>query len=92
MICKDGSGYFNHGKQTYFSAFVTRPQDTVGAGDAIFSISSLFAYRNYDTLIPFISSCVGGIAVSYMGNKEYITKKGLFDFIEKAYNGENEIR
>ncbi len=88
---KGGSGYFNAGRQTFFPAFTTRPQDTVGAGDAVFSITSLFAYCNYDLLIPFIANCVGGIAVSYMGNKEYITKKSLLDFIEQAYNRGKKI-
>lgn len=86
----DGSGYFNGGKQTFFPAFNTRPQDTVGAGDAVFSISSLFAYCKHDNLIPFIANCVGGIAVGYMGNKEYITEDKLLEFIEQAYNGDKK--
>lgn len=90
-MSKDGSGYFNVGKKTFSPAFVMRPQDTVGAGDAVFSITSLFAYCNYDEIIPFIANCVGGIAVSYMGNKEYITKESLFEFIEQAYNGNKKI-
>jgi len=88
---RDGSGYFDDGKQTFFPAFVTRPQDTVGAGDAVFSIASLFAYCKHDNLIPFIANCVGGIAVSYMGNKEYITQEKLLDFIGQAYNGDKKI-
>ncbi len=87
-MSKDGSAYFNAGKKTSFPAFVTRPLDTVGAGDAVFSITSLFVYRNRDRIIPFIANCVGGIAVSYMGNKEYISKDKLFEFIEKVYNGD----
>ncbi|MBI2549673.1 hypothetical protein HYV83_00640 [Candidatus Woesearchaeota archaeon] len=83
-----GAGYFNAGRPTFFPAFASRPLDVVGAGDAVFSITSLLAYCNYDELIPFIANCVGGIAVSYMGNKEYITKKKLLDFIEQVYNGD----
>ena len=86
-MSKDGSSYFNAGKQTFFPAFVTRPQDTVGAGDAVFSIVPLFDYCNCDNIIPFIANCVGGIAVSYMGNKNSITKKSLLDFVEDVYNG-----
>ena len=89
-IGKKGSAYFNAGKQIFFPAFITRPQDTVGAGDAVFSITSLFSYCNHEPLIPFIANSVGGIAVGYMGNKEYITKKSLFDFIEQAYIGDKQ--
>jgi bifunctional ADP-heptose synthase (sugar kinase/adenylyltransferase) len=85
---KDGCRYFNNGSQAFFPAFVTRPQDTVGAGDAVFSVTSLFSCRNYDELVPFIANCAGGIAVSYMGNREFITKKGLLGFIEQAYSGD----
>lgn len=88
---KDGSDYFNNGLQTFAPAFITRPQDTVGAGDAVFSITSLFAYCDNDEIIPFIANCVGGIAVSYMGNREYITKEGLLNFIEEVYNGNTEV-
>ena len=87
---RDGSCYFNGGKQTFFPAFVTRPQDTVGAGDAVFSIASLIVYSNYNDLVPFIANCVGGIAVGYIGNKEYITTNKLLDFIEQAYNGDKK--
>lgn len=86
-IGKDGVGYFNNGKKTFFPAFVMRPQDTVGAGDAVFSITSLFAYCNYDAIIPFIANCVGGIAVSYTGNKEYVSKESLLDFVKEVYSG-----
>jgi len=89
-IGKKGSGFFNNGEQTFFPAFVTRPQDTVGAGDAVFSIASLFVYSKHDNLIPFIANCVGGIAVGYMGNKEYVTGDKLLEFIEQVYNGEKK--
>jgi len=85
-MSKEGVGYYNAGKHSFFPAFVMRPQDTVGAGDAVFSIAPLFDYCNYDDIIPFIANCVGGIAVSYMGNKESITKSKLLDFIEQVYN------
>lgn len=87
-MSKDGAGYSNAGKHTFFPSFVTRPLDTVGAGDAVFSITSLFAYLNYDSIIPFIANCIGGIAVSYMGNKEYISNESLLNFVRDAYNGD----
>ncbi len=86
-MSKDGSAYFDNGKQTFSPAFITNPKDTVGAGDAVFSITSLFAYTGNSHIIPFIANCAGGIAVSYMGNKEFITKEKLLEFIMQVYNG-----
>ncbi len=88
---KDGVDFFHDGVQTFFPAFVLRPRDTVGAGDAVLAITSLFAYAGYDDLIPFIANCVGGIAVSYMGNKEFVSKESLLAFVARAYDGENEL-
>ena len=89
-MSKKGSGYFSSGKLSFFPAFVMRPHDTVGAGDAVFSITSLFACCNCDSIIPFIANCAGGIAVSYIGNKESITKEGLLSFIEEVYRGDKK--
>jgi bifunctional ADP-heptose synthase (sugar kinase/adenylyltransferase) len=90
-MSKNGSGFFNAGKQTFFPAFVMRPEDTVGAGDAVFSIIPLFDYCKCGNIIPFVANCVGGIAVSYMGNKSSITKGRLIEFIEQVYNGDKKI-
>lgn len=90
-MSKMGSGYFNHGSMTFSPAFVTRPQDTVGAGDAVFAIVTLFAYSGMDELIPFIANCVGGVAVSYLGNKESVDRQKVLAFIRKVYDGEMEV-
>lgn len=90
-MSKRGSGYFNRGIVTFSPAFVTRPQDTVGAGDAVFSITTLFAYIGLDDLIPFVANCAGGVAVSYLGNKESVDKQKMLAFISKVYNGELEV-
>ena len=91
-MSKRGSGYFNQGAITFSPAFITRPRDTVGAGDAVFSITSLFAYIGMDDLIPFMANCVGGVAVSYLGNKESIDKQKLMEFINKIYDGEMQVQ
>ncbi|MBI3035988.1 hypothetical protein HYY71_06730 [Candidatus Woesearchaeota archaeon] len=84
-----GAMYYHHGNIHNSPAFVKRPVDTVGAGDAVFAITSLWAYAEYDDILPFIANCVGGIAVSYIGNKESITKEKLINFI-KDLDGELE--
>lgn len=90
-MSKMGSAYFNQGGIILSPAFVTRPRDTVGAGDAVFSITALLAYTGMDELIPFVANCAGGVAVSYLGNKESVDKEKLLDFINKVYSGEMKV-
>lgn len=89
---KEGAGYFDNGEITFSPAFVTRPKDTVGAGDAVFTVTSLFAHSGMNELIPFIANCAGGVAVSYLGNKESVNRQNLLEFISQAYNGEMKLR
>ena len=87
---KKGSIYYNQGKVFEAPIFINRAIDTIGAGDAVFAISSLFAYLNdEDQLIPFIANCSGGLKSNYMGNKESVTKDNLLKFITKVF--ENEL-
>ncbi|MBS3113793.1 hypothetical protein J4448_01705 [Candidatus Woesearchaeota archaeon] len=77
-----GAMYYHNGDIYSSPAFVKRPVDTVGAGDAVFAVTSLLAYAKEDKILPFIANCVGGIAVSYIGNKESVTKEKLISFIK----------
>ena len=56
--------------------------DTVGAGDAFFSITSLCAAKRLPfDLIGFIGSAVGALAIEIIGNKTSIEPDQLFDFV-----------
>ncbi|MCX6709519.1 MAG: PfkB family carbohydrate kinase [Candidatus Woesearchaeota archaeon] len=82
---KNGCTYVKNGIMINAPILTSSVKDTVGAGDAVFSVISLFVYLNAEKeLIPFIASCAGGIGVNIMGNKESITKKKLLDFIKKT--------
>jgi bifunctional ADP-heptose synthase (sugar kinase/adenylyltransferase) len=81
-----GTMYYHNGNIHSSPAFVKRPVDTVGAGDAVFAVTSLLAYTKDDDILPFIANCVGGIAVSYIGNKDSVTKERLTSFIKNLYN------
>ena len=80
---KEGVIYSDGINKYSYNAFNTHPIDTVGAGDAVFSISTLFGYIEEDEIIPKLANIVGAIAVQTIGNKEPITKKKIVDFIEK---------
>jgi bifunctional ADP-heptose synthase (sugar kinase/adenylyltransferase) len=57
--------------------------DTIGAGDAYLSITSLLARQGAPIEeIAFIGNCVGAQAVKIIGNKSYIEKTGLLKFIK----------
>lgn len=83
---KEGVAYYQDGTITYAPSLVSKVTDVVGAGDAVFSITSLLAYSQAPKeLLTFVANCVGGIKVSIMGNKESITKERLLQFIQERY-------
>jgi len=82
---KKGCIFINNGNLFKAPALITSVKDTVGAGDALFAITSLWIYLKADNeIIPFIGNCVGGIAANIMGNKEGITKDKLLNFIKET--------
>lgn len=88
---KKGCIFFNQGNIYAAPILTNKVVDTVGAGDAVFAIASLFVYLNVDDqLIPFISNCAGAIKSNIMGNKESVTKEKLLNFIKRAYENELE--
>lgn len=56
--------------------------DSVGAGDAYLSITSLCVRAGYPPeLIGFVGNCVGALAVRIVGNRESVEPGALFSFI-----------
>jgi len=57
--------------------------DTIGAGDAFLSITSLFAKNgNPPEEIAFVGNAVGAMAVKILGNKSYIEKIPLMKYLK----------
>lgn len=64
-------------------ALAQRIVDRVGAGDALFAVTSPCAARRVPTdALCFIGNCVGALAVEIVGNRESINPVSLFKFIE----------
>lgn len=64
-------------------ALARRIVDRVGAGDALFAVTSPCAYRGVPPdVLGFIGNCVGALAVEIVGNREPIDPVKLFKFVE----------
>jgi bifunctional ADP-heptose synthase (sugar kinase/adenylyltransferase) len=76
---------FNKGEISKAPILIDTVKDTVGAGDALFAITSLFVYgKANNDLLPFVANCAGGIAANIIGNKESVTRDKLESFIKEV--------
>lgn len=88
---KNGCAYLKNDKIFYGPILQKGSVDTVGAGDSIFSIISLLekmGINNY--LLPFLSNCIGALAVQIMGNEESILKEELLEMVRRKLDYELE--
>jgi rfaE bifunctional protein nucleotidyltransferase chain/domain len=64
-------------------ALALRIVDRLGAGDALFAITSPCAFRRVPPdLLCFIGNCVGALAVEIVGNREPVEPVALFKFMK----------
>lgn len=77
-----GSLNFVDGKFYRTPAFAGAVKDSVGAGDAVLSITSLMVANKADNeIVPFIGNCMGALAVEIIGNEHPVYKKDLLKFV-----------
>ena len=82
----NGILYYQDKKTYHTPVFQSKIVDTVGAGDAVLSISSLLAYKNTNPkLIPLIGNIIGSIAIGYMGNERSINLDIIKQALEELY-------
>jgi len=78
-----GSKIFAKNKFHFTPAFATSIRDSVGAGDAVLSVTALCAYNDVSPeIISFVGNCVGALAVQVIGNEHPVYKKDLTKFIQ----------
>ena len=71
------------GQNTTAPIFNSDVVDTIGAGDAYLSITSLLAESNASKEeIAFVGNAVGAMAVKIIGNKSYIRRTDLLKYIK----------
>jgi bifunctional ADP-heptose synthase (sugar kinase/adenylyltransferase) len=77
-----GALVYNHGHFYQAPALAGSVKDSVGAGDAVLSVTSLLSFNGAEPeIIPFVGNCVGALAVQIIGNEHPVYKKDLNKFI-----------
>lgn len=80
---QQGTMIYEKNKFNYTPAFATSVRDSVGAGDAVLSVTALCAFKNVPTDVTgFIGNCVGSLAVQIIGNEHPVYKKDLTKYIQ----------
>ncbi len=81
-VGKRGMMYYKDGNFFNSPSFTKEPLDTIGAGDAVFALTSLLAYKNIEPeLLPFFGNCIGGLATRIIGNRRAVSPIELKKFI-----------
>lgn len=63
-------------------SFAANVVDRVGAGDALFSLTSLCAYKNMPTdVIAFLGNIAGSLAVETIGNAKAVGKQAIIKYM-----------
>ncbi|TAE47362.1 MAG: cytidyltransferase [Bacteroidetes bacterium] len=77
-----GAVYYNGESFHRAPALATSVVDSVGAGDAVLSVTSLCALRNCPPdLITFIGNCTGALAVTILGNERPVNRPELIRMV-----------
>jgi rfaE bifunctional protein nucleotidyltransferase chain/domain len=80
---KRGSIILKNSKSYHLEALQNNAIDTMGAGDAYFVISSLFAYLNFKIEeISILGNCAASIKIAHVGHDHIINKKEIVKCLE----------
>lgn len=93
----DGNGWLTRGADGAYGAadgevqscpaFTLSVKDTVGAGDAFFSVAGLFAAAGADVpLCTFVGNIAGALGANIVGNKESIEKVNVLKYAQTLLN------
>jgi len=78
-------GYKNQSRITLVRvpSVAIKGTDSVGAGDALFAVTSALLYTKAPLeAVCFIGNAVGALALGWLGNKKSVTKKDLLGYIK----------
>lgn len=78
-----GSIIYKDGTFSQTPALATAIKDSVGAGDAVLSVTSMLSARNiHPEIVGMVGNAVGSLAVEIIGNEHPVYKKDLLKFIK----------
>jgi cytidyltransferase-like protein len=85
---KKGTSIFVKKKYAHVPAVTDASIDTMGAGDAYFAISSLFAkfFIRNEILVGLLGNVAGALKIQYLGHREYLNKKKFFGYLKTLIN------
>lgn len=82
-----GAMSVENGKIISYPAFTLKVKDTIGAGDAFFSVSSLFIAAGAPIEIGlFMGNIAGALASNIIGNKEAVEKVNILKYASTLFN------
>ena len=83
-----GSLFINKNRKIFYCPnFFPNAVDTIGCGDAYYTISSLLINLGYDDeIIPFVGNVYAGLHSRIFGNSNIPSKKDLINSIKSLYN------
>ncbi len=80
---QEGSVLYYDNKFAKAPAFASAVKDSVGAGDAVLSVTALCALKKVSPeVIAFVGNSVGSLAVEIIGNEHPVYKKDLTKFVK----------
>jgi rfaE bifunctional protein kinase chain/domain len=80
---QEGSLWYEKNKICKAPAVARSVKDSVGAGDAVLSVTTLCAYQGTaPEVASFVGNCVGALAVEIIGNAHPVYKKDLIRFVQ----------
>ncbi len=79
---KNGCAILGQGDFMRTPSFASRIVDRVGAGDALFAIASLAAFKSFPIdIITFLGNIAGSLAVEIMGNAKAVGRSAMQRYI-----------
>jgi len=86
-IGADGAIGNNEDEQVRIPALLLRVKDTIGAGDAFYSLAALAALHKMPLdLATLLANAAGALKTNVVGNKEAVKKVDLLKFLSTVMN------
>ena len=84
---RNGTNIFNGKSLHYAPALSKEPVDTLGAGDAYFTLSSLFTKVTNDIeILALVGNIAGALKIKFVGHRKSLEKNEFLNFLKSILN------